>query len=309
MLEVQYIGYEEKKWAIKTFGEGPIEMVIEMGLGACMGEWYQLAEKLGKTYSVLLYERLGIDLSGESRPQMARTPENIARELGILLDQLQCQKQLILIGHSQGGLYVQQFARLFPERIKGLIFLDPLSPKDHTFNDVLSAEEYQKSGVDKSNNFKIMRNMAKWHLGFLIRLMMKSAPPFYYYKGFSKDATKNILQGISKQQFSEIALEEYLLAHDRAYVDGLKEKEDFPNVPLVLITHDREKAIEENMRFGNNSRAFAEKIEDMWQQLMREYLAYSDQSIYICATESTHFIHLQQPELIDEALQKISEIR
>lgn len=303
MLEIQYIKKEDQKWAVKVFGEGPIEIVIEMGLGALMGEWYPIAERLGKHHTVLLYERLGVGLS--SIPKMERTPQQIARELDMLLNELTCKEQLVLIGHSQGGLYIQQFARLFPSRVKGIILLDPLSPADNTFKEVLTEKEYQKSGVDKSNNFKLMKRMVKCHLGFLIRSMMKSAPPFYYYKDFTKDEADNILQGLSKWQFSETALMEYTLAHNKQHIEALMTKGNFPDVPLVLITHDSEKAIEENMLFGHNTRDFAEKIEELWQKLMKDYLQLSEKSSYICATDSTHYIHLQQPELIEEALRRI----
>ena len=299
MLKVAYETVDDMKWAYQIFGEGPIEVVIEMGLGTCIGEWYDIAKHLGEKYTVLIYERLGIHLS--SKPHMPRTPFQIAEELGMLLQKLHCKKELILVGHSQGGLYVQSFARRFPERIKGLVLLDPLSPYDHVFKDILSDKEYKRSGVDKSSNFRIMQVLAKCHLGWLIKKMMSSAPPFYYH-AFGEEEKENILEGIAKVGFSETALEEYRWAHDKKVILALKQNEDFPNVPLVLITHDSEKAIEENMLFGHNTRAFAKRVEDIWQQVMKEALKLSDHSFYLSAKESTHYIHLSEPNLIEEAL-------
>ena len=37
-------------------------------------------------------------------------------------------------------------------------------------------------------------------------------------------------------------------------------KGNFPDIPLALITHSSEFAIEESMKFGNNTYEFAEKI-------------------------------------------------
>lgn len=302
MLKIAYETVDNMKWAYQIFGEGPIEVVIEMGLGTCIGEWYDVAKHLGEKCTVLLYERLGIHLS--SRPHMPRNPFQIAEELGGLLQKLHCKKELILVGHSQGGLYVQCFARRFPERIKGLILLDPLSPYDHVFKDVLSDKEYRKSGVDKTSNFRILKVLAKCHLGWLIKKIMSSAPPFYYHD-FNKEAKANILEGIARVGFSETALEEYQWAHNEEVILALKSKEDFPNVPLVLITHDSEKAICESMLFGHNTRAFAERVEAIWQQVMKEALKLSDRSFYIAAKESTHYIHLSEPNLIEDALSYI----
>ncbi len=52
----------------------------------------------------------------------------------------------------------------------------------------------RKSGFDKSESFAIMRKMASWHLGFVMKLIMRKAPPFSYYEQFSPEAKKYILK-------------------------------------------------------------------------------------------------------------------
>lgn len=52
------------------------------------------------------------------------------------------------------------------------------------------------------------------------------------------------------------------------------------------------------MKFGNNSLEFATRIEDMWQSIMKEYLDFSKNAIYLQAEHSGHYIHLMEPELI-----------
>ena len=55
------------------------------------------------------------------------------------------------------------------------------------------------------------------------------------------------------------------------------------------------------MKFGNNTRAFAESVEEMWQSIMKEYLKFSRKSLWIQATNSTHYIHLTEPEIVINA--------
>lgn len=76
----------------------------------------------------------------------------------------------------------------------------------------------------------------------------------------------------------------------------------FPNIPLILITHTSGPAVKETMDFGNASRELAEKVEGIWQELMRRYLEYSADSQYIQAQNSTHYIHLTEPEIIMRAV-------
>ena len=103
-IEGQNISY-------RIFGEGDIDLVIEMGLGAVAGEWWHIAERLAKQFTVLLYER-GRNIS---KP---RSPKNIAIELHTLLQELPCKSKMILLAHSQGGLYAQQFARMYPDMVE-----------------------------------------------------------------------------------------------------------------------------------------------------------------------------------------------
>ena len=54
----------------------------------------------------------------------AETPAHQAERYKLLLDQLQIDK-VVLVGHSLGSASVVAFAVLYPERVKGLVFLAP----------------------------------------------------------------------------------------------------------------------------------------------------------------------------------------
>jgi pimeloyl-ACP methyl ester carboxylesterase len=281
------------------FGGGDIDLVIEMGLGAVAGEWWHIAGQLSKQFTVLLYER-GRNIS------RARSPKNIAEELHALLMELSCKNKITFLAHSQGGLYVQQFARMYPDMIRGIVFIDPLSANDNTYRSVfLTAEEQKKSGFNKSESFVIMKKMASWHLGSLIKLIMRKAPPFYYYDHFSPEAKKYILNELTKAELHDTALEEYRLAHEEKEICQLKEKGDFPQIPIVLITHGSEFEIKEIMEFGRTTKEFAVKVEELWQSLMQEYLTFSEQSVLLRADNSGHYIHLTDFDVIMQALQRI----
>lgn len=280
----------------KIFGEKPVSVVVEMGLGACLSEWIPFAEKLSGKCGVLLYERAGINHSAVSEKE--RTPENIARELADLLHNIEHKDKLTIIAHSQGGLYAQQFCRLYPECVEKVIFLDPLSPRDYLFKEQLSETDYKKSGVDKSANFVMMRKLAKMKMGWLTKTLLKNAPPFYYFNGYSKEQKKDILGAVDSVIYANTVLEEYTKAHAKESVSNLLTGEGFPDIPLILVTHSSELGIKESMLFGRNTEEFATKIENMWQDIMKEYLTYSSSSRLVRAEKSTHYIHLQEPELI-----------
>lgn len=151
------------------------------------------------------------------------------------------------MAHSQGGLYANQYVRLYPDQVGKVLLLDPLSPEDDLFQRKLTKEEYRKSGVDKTAGLRINLWLLRFGMGGLVKWMMSSAPPFYYYKDFTQEETDYILE-------------------------CLRTKGDFPDIPLYLITHSSKIAVEEIMTFGNVDRETAEKVEALWQELIGKVL-------------------------------------
>lgn len=280
----------------EKYGDGDVNLVIEMGLGASMAEWRQLAEKLAGRHTVLLYQRAGYGASSTST--LERTPENIAEELHLLLQQIGHARTVTILAHSQGGLYAWKFAKMYPELVDKLVLLDPLSPEDSRFRMELTEEEFRKSGADKTAGLRLNLRLTKLHLGWLVRRTMRTAPPFYYYNGFSNAETAEILSGLGKPQTYQTALAEYAAAHDMKQLAGLLDKEHKMSIPVILVTHNSCLSEKEIREFGGASEEQAGKIEALWQEIMGTYLSCCGNGEWIRAEHSSHYIHLTDPELI-----------
>lgn len=282
--------------AYELHGGDKVSVVIEMGLGAVMAEWRQLAQGLSQRHTVLLYQRAGYGASGDSA--LARTPGNIALELRQLLEQLPHEEQVTLLGHSQGGLYVWKFARMYPELVRRVVLLDPLSPEDYRFRVELTEEEFKKSGADKTEGLRLNLKLTRLHLGWLVKRAMAGAPPFYYYSGFSREERREILASLGRSRTYETALAEYDGGHDPRELEGLLDKRRKLAVPVTLVTHDPDISCREIGEFGGASEEEARKIEGLWQDIMRAYLTCADRGEVVRAAHSSHCIHLTDPELV-----------
>ncbi len=287
----------------RIIGEQNVRIVVEMGLGSCVEEWLHAAGKLSRFGGVLLYERYGINRSRDNGQE--RTPLNIAMELRALLEEVPHTDKIVLVAHSQGGLYAGQFARLYPEMVEALVLTDPLSPRDSEFRTMLTEKEYVQSGVDKSKNILIMKRMSRMGLGFLVRKIMKNAPPICYSEHFTREDIKSILKSYTKIKHLRNSYSEYEFSHVEENVKELADAASFPELPIMLITHDSEIAIAESMEYGGNSREFAEKIEKMWQDMMKGYLDFSSNSRHCIAEGCGHYIHLQNPDFLSEKICQI----
>jgi len=106
-------------------GGAPV-VIFENGLGASMHSWDKVFPVIGNDATVFAYNRPGY---GNSDP--AATPRDgahIVNELRALLRSRGLMPPYVLVGHSLGGLYMQLFARKYPDEVRGLVLVDSTHP-------------------------------------------------------------------------------------------------------------------------------------------------------------------------------------
>lgn len=111
---------------VRQVEQAEFTLIFENGAANCIQHWEKVLKQLPKEVNVYAYNRPGY--CNSSRSNTERTSENIADELRITLDHLGFKPPYVLIGHSLGGLYVQHFARQYPNEIHGMVLVDALSP-------------------------------------------------------------------------------------------------------------------------------------------------------------------------------------
>lgn len=115
---------------INCTGSGSPTVVLEAGLGeisAVMSAW--VAPRVADTTRVCVYDRAGRGWS-----ESADGPQNgeeVANDLHTLLDRAGEPGPYVLAGHSAGGIYVLNFARLFPTDTAGVVLLDSMHPEQY----------------------------------------------------------------------------------------------------------------------------------------------------------------------------------
>lgn len=101
-------------------------VVFENGSRATIDNWGSVPAQVAREASVFAYNRPGY---GESAPAATgRDGRTIVDELRALLRRQGLQPPYVLVGHSLGGLYMQLFARAYPQEVKGLVLVDALYP-------------------------------------------------------------------------------------------------------------------------------------------------------------------------------------
>jgi pimeloyl-ACP methyl ester carboxylesterase len=105
----------------------PLTLVFEAGSRATIDKWGKVLEGARRDATVFAYNRPGYGNSeAASTPRDGRT---VVEELRQLLRQKGLKPPYVLVGHSLGGLYMQLFARAYPDEVKGLVLVDAMYPR------------------------------------------------------------------------------------------------------------------------------------------------------------------------------------
>lgn len=102
-------------------GHGPT-VILEAGAFETEADWDLVMADMAPSGRVCAYARAGLG----SAPAQTRRPtvETITDELHDLLAGLGETAPVILVGHSNGALYAETFARRWPDRVAGLVYVD-----------------------------------------------------------------------------------------------------------------------------------------------------------------------------------------
>ncbi len=114
---------------IDCAGSGRPTVVLEPGLGEPSTAMAWIARGVAHTSRVCVYDRAGRGWSDS-----ASTPQDgaaVATDLHTLLDRAGEPGPYVLAGHSAGGLYVLNFARLYPDQTAGVVLLDSMHPDQY----------------------------------------------------------------------------------------------------------------------------------------------------------------------------------
>jgi pimeloyl-ACP methyl ester carboxylesterase len=109
-------------------GQGNPTVILESALGGSSLSWSLVQPPVARFGHVCSYDRAGFGWS-DAGP-LPRTASRIAEELRTLLDRGSVAPPFVLVGHSFGGLVMCIFARRYRRDVSGLVLVDPAHPED-----------------------------------------------------------------------------------------------------------------------------------------------------------------------------------
>ena len=109
-----------------SINHNTVPVVFENGLGARFEWWAKVLSEISNDTTTFAYNR-----PGYGKSDLVATPRDgshVVDELRELLKSKGLKPPYVLVGHSLGGLYMQLFARRYPDEVAALVLVDSTHP-------------------------------------------------------------------------------------------------------------------------------------------------------------------------------------
>lgn len=110
-------------------GQGAPNIVLFSGAGMSLQGWEPLYPGIEQLGTVFGWNRFG--MQGSDAPNDRQTGAVVIASLRELLGYSGLQAPYILVAHSLGGLFANLYARLYPQQVAGVLFIESTHPDDH----------------------------------------------------------------------------------------------------------------------------------------------------------------------------------
>jgi pimeloyl-ACP methyl ester carboxylesterase len=273
-----------------VLGEASPTIVLDHSLGGVEG--YFLVEKLSKLARVCIYDRAGYGWSDHS--PYPRTSQQIAQELDRLLNQAGIEPPYVLVGDSFGSYNVRLYAHLFPQKVLGIVLTDGL----HETGMLKMSMRLQALKLFFVSGF-VMSSLGSLlgiiRLLSICRVFELLKPELRY---FSKDSLKWVKRSFCRPRHW-ITMTREMINLDKS-ARQVSIAKDFAMLPIVSIKASS--FFKPSFWTAFIPLQNANKLrEDMHLELCR----LSTDVFQIEASKSGHFVWVDQPEIIVDAVRNI----
>ncbi|HEU0002237.1 MAG TPA: alpha/beta hydrolase [Ktedonobacteraceae bacterium] len=274
-------------------GEGGPTVVMDAGLAHISTVWSLVQPEVTTFARVCTIDRAGHAWS-DAGP-LPRTSRQICEELHALLANASIEGPYVLVGHSFGGLNMYLYASLYPDEVTGLVLLDALS-RDI---DLYTPREFSLFILANRLKYRVYSPLTRLGITRLyLRLKgVDAAQDFIVH--LPLELRYSTIAGYLRKTFIAAARE---CASLRASVQQARLAQPLRDIPLVVIAHGLPE-----MFAGHMSAEEAAQAEQHWQQMQAELARLSPSGTYMIAEKSGHKIHIDQPELVVDAIRQVVE--
>lgn len=261
---------------IVTAGTGSPAVIIIPAIGGITGGWAHIQQAVAGETTICVYDRPGTGWSDPPAPGKL-TPDAMAADLFALLNAAEVKPPYILAGHSFGGIIARRFRACHPEVVAGMLLID-------------SSHEEQAPrlpGPDWREAAESLLAKARWSQATVLGMRRLAA------EAGLLDLDDEIALVSSPQYVAEARAIILSSRHQQATAREMSllartwgQPASLGSLPLTVLTSAN--------RPWDGYPA--------WAQMQAELAALSSDSQHVTSQRAGHQIHLDEPELVKQAI-------
>ncbi len=251
-------------------GEGAPTVVMDAGAPAGSLTWDLAQAGIAKFTRACSYDRAGYAWS-EAGPK-PRTTQQIVQELHALLRTAGVDPPYVLVGHSFGGLNAQLYASHYLEEVSGMVLVDSSHPD-------------QASRHDDLRQLKVFSTLVLYAAPFGLARVL----PIPRGAEDKRDQAVKAMDLAMSRTTKSLRATGYELAAMEVSLQQVGAADRMlGDRPLIVLTQ-------------------TDRVRDFWTKLQQDLSSLSSNSEWIAVEDAGHFIQLDQPQVVIEAVRRVVE--
>jgi pimeloyl-ACP methyl ester carboxylesterase len=295
---------------IHCIGGGSPTIVMDAGLGGWSADWSLVQPLTAGVSRVCTYDRAGMGWS-DGRPTV-RDAQASVRELHLLLANIDETGPYILVGHSNGAIRMLLYAHTYPEEVNGVILVDPtplatsdqqmayLSVEEQAAYITLTANLSADAGSEGLTFFSWMETLCPFGVTRLLSNTLLEMTVYPYLPSSVQPGYRAMINRCS--YFATFRGESLELPRSLEQVCAVNTLED---MPLVVLASSSLRLFYRDSDLPEVSGELGILLDKMLRQSQREIAELSSQGIFVQVTESGHYLMLDRPDAVIEAIRNM----
>jgi pimeloyl-ACP methyl ester carboxylesterase len=269
-------------------------VVLDAGASEFSLTWDHVQGQASGYARVCAYDRAGLGWS--ERGPRPRTTPHVVDELDALLAAAGVEPPYVLVGHSMGALYARYYAHTHPDRVVGMVLVDG------------AHEEETLRLPEALLRINRLAGVALRIPQVLSAIGVTAQDPAGYPEQFltpqppGTAETHKAVLAMNRHYWNTALAESAATEESYAAIRSLPSR-SLGDLPLVVISAGK-LVVPDMINLSAEERA---SVMNVWAECQTDLVALSSKGRQVIAEEAGHYVHIDRPDLVIEAIREVVE--